>query len=451
MFKKIQLAIIIFTLNVGSVVHADVTNWIVKNVVGQAVLTKQDNSRKWIRQFDIVGPGDRVQTYSNGTVALVRDAEAMIVSANSEIFIPVRGNNNSFTLIFQRLGTILFSAKKKNHKHFEVRTPFSAAIIKGTTLAVNVNRSNAQLQVFEGAVELKRRGRRRSHIVRSGGKALTPRNQNRPIKLNKVRNTSLITPHFGNNVKKLTETYVSKISIGKTRAKKFKLTNVILNKQQKSRITPKGLQPTISETLHQVKTKNAYKERKNRSYKADVNRDNRISNNIKSQHGNVSKGISAPSSEKGRVSAYNPDKGSAEDNKSRSKRNYGSKDSFKNKIRSAIKNYSKNKVKFRESFRNNYKQKSRASSNNSFKNKVRSSFKDKFSSSFKNKVKSNFKNKVRSNFKSKSGSSSSNSFKNRVKSSFKNRFKNKSKSRSKPKSIKLRAFSSKGGWGKSKK
>src|ERR1700740_1029808 len=51
-------------------------------------------------------------------------------------------------------GSILLEVEKKNVKHFEVETPYLAAVVKGTQFSVTVNAGNTRVDVNRGQVEV---------------------------------------------------------------------------------------------------------------------------------------------------------------------------------------------------------------------------------------------------------------------------------------------------------
>lgn len=54
----------------------------------------------------------------------------------------------------QRAGSILLDVEKKNVKHFEVETPYAAAVVKGTQFRVTVGSGKTQVDVSRGQVEV---------------------------------------------------------------------------------------------------------------------------------------------------------------------------------------------------------------------------------------------------------------------------------------------------------
>lgn len=98
--------------------------------------------------------GDQIKTGPNGRVMLVRGEETILVSPNSAIALPKSASAGLKTTILQQAGSILLSVEKRNVKHFEVQTPFLAAVVKGTKFAVNVTPNGTQVNVTEGRVEV---------------------------------------------------------------------------------------------------------------------------------------------------------------------------------------------------------------------------------------------------------------------------------------------------------
>ena len=51
-------------------------------------------------------------------------------------------------------GSIVLEVEKQNVEHFEVETPFLAAVVKGTRFIVNVNKHGADVRVSSGSVNV---------------------------------------------------------------------------------------------------------------------------------------------------------------------------------------------------------------------------------------------------------------------------------------------------------
>jgi hypothetical protein len=68
--------------------------------------------------------------------------------------IPTEKKEGLATTIKQQAGSILLEVEKKNVKHFEVETPYLAAVVKGTQFRVTVTASGAKVDVVRGQVEV---------------------------------------------------------------------------------------------------------------------------------------------------------------------------------------------------------------------------------------------------------------------------------------------------------
>jgi hypothetical protein len=58
------------------------------------------------------------------------------------------------TTILQQAGSILLEVEKRNVKHFEVETPYLAAVVKGTHFSITVNATSTSVNVERGQVEV---------------------------------------------------------------------------------------------------------------------------------------------------------------------------------------------------------------------------------------------------------------------------------------------------------
>ena len=107
-----------------------------------------------LTQEDVLKPGDTIRTGRNGRVLLVRGEETILVSPNSVIGLPTEKKDGLSTTILQQAGSILLEVEKRNVKHFEVETPYLAAVVKGTQFRVSVNATSTSVDVLRGQVEV---------------------------------------------------------------------------------------------------------------------------------------------------------------------------------------------------------------------------------------------------------------------------------------------------------
>lgn len=116
--------------------------------IGQSGVTKSAIKGSALRV------GDTVKTGIKGRVVLTRGEQYMVVAPNSHIRIANPQHDGPLTQVFSYLGSVLFKVDKRKTQHFEVKTPYMAAVVKGTTFNVVVGPEGSTVQVTEGAVEV---------------------------------------------------------------------------------------------------------------------------------------------------------------------------------------------------------------------------------------------------------------------------------------------------------
>ncbi|MBJ6123468.1 FecR family protein [Sphingomonas mollis] len=147
-------------------------SWRLSEVNGPVQIARNGLTKVAMRGLALA-PGDAVSTGASGRAVLVRGTEFMMIAPNSRLRLPAENDTKSgFTRIFEDLGSVVFMIKKKVTPHFEVQTPYLAAVVKGTTFSVNVAERNTSLEVLEGAVEVATRDGGARDIITPGATAL---------------------------------------------------------------------------------------------------------------------------------------------------------------------------------------------------------------------------------------------------------------------------------------
>jgi FecR protein len=142
-------------LGAASNAHAgEGETWSVSKSSGEVWMTSTGAQQVSLGQEEVLKPGDTIRTGRNGRVLLVRGAETILVSPNSVIGLPTEKKDGLSTTIVQQAGSILLEVEKRNVKHFEVETPYLAAVVKGTQFRVSVNTGSARIDVIRGQVEV---------------------------------------------------------------------------------------------------------------------------------------------------------------------------------------------------------------------------------------------------------------------------------------------------------
>lgn len=174
MFRSAKLAFILLlgaTLAWGIVAptaHAAEVIWRVSKASGEVWIARSGVQPVALSNNETVAHGDIVRTGRNGRVLLSRGEETILVSANSRVEI-APDTKAGFSTILQKAGSILLEVEKRNVQHFEVQTPYLAAVVKGTNFRVTVEDGTSRVEVLRGQVEVK--------DYRSGQFALVNRDQ----------------------------------------------------------------------------------------------------------------------------------------------------------------------------------------------------------------------------------------------------------------------------------
>ena len=84
----------------------------------------------------------------------MRGEETILIAPNSVVGLPAEKKEGLSTTIVQQAGSILLEVEKRNVKHFEVETPYLAAVVKGTQFRVTVNAGSTSVDVIRGQVQV---------------------------------------------------------------------------------------------------------------------------------------------------------------------------------------------------------------------------------------------------------------------------------------------------------
>src|SRR5689334_4945850 len=133
---------------------ADDGVWSVSRSSGEVWLATSGAQQVSLNQEETLKPGDTIRTGRNGRVLLVRGEETILISPNSVVGVPAEKKDGLSTTIIQQAGSILLEVEKRNVKHFEVETPYLAAVVKGTHFSVTVGAGSTKVGVLRGQVEV---------------------------------------------------------------------------------------------------------------------------------------------------------------------------------------------------------------------------------------------------------------------------------------------------------
>ncbi len=128
--------------------------WSITNMSGRVNIVRSGAAPVALTTGDELRPGDMIETAADSSAVLVRNGESIVVAPNSRMGLPSTNDSGFATLILQQFGTLLLKVEKQQQRHFEVKTPYLAAVVKGTTFTVNVDTAGASVHVLEGAVQV---------------------------------------------------------------------------------------------------------------------------------------------------------------------------------------------------------------------------------------------------------------------------------------------------------
>jgi hypothetical protein len=138
----------------STVFAADGDAWTVSKSSGEVWLTGSGVQQASLKQEDVLKPGETVRTGRNGRVLLKRGDESILINPNSVVGVPAEKADGLSTTIVQQAGSILLDVEKRNVKHFQVDTPYLAAVVKGTQFRVTIEAGKTSVDVVRGQVEV---------------------------------------------------------------------------------------------------------------------------------------------------------------------------------------------------------------------------------------------------------------------------------------------------------
>ena len=150
--------------------------WIVSQQSGDTRVVHRGIQRASLTVNLALAPGDVVITGAGGRATLARGSDYIVIAPHSELRLPASTQASRFTRVVQQLGTMLFKVKHTGVPHFAVDTPMLAAVVKGTTFTVIVERDRSAVQVTEGVVQVTAADGGMQRFVEGGATVFIDRN-----------------------------------------------------------------------------------------------------------------------------------------------------------------------------------------------------------------------------------------------------------------------------------
>ena len=137
---------------------ADDTAWLVTSIEGDVRVRSLDASSRVLVVEQTLEAGTGIETAPGSRLVLTRGEDTVIASPGSTFEIGPNGESADAAeapSIIQKLGTLLFKIDSRaGIDRFRVRTPYLAAVIKGTVFSVSVTPEGSALHVTEGLVQV---------------------------------------------------------------------------------------------------------------------------------------------------------------------------------------------------------------------------------------------------------------------------------------------------------
>jgi hypothetical protein len=102
----------------------------------------------------LLSSGSTIATGAHSRAVLVHGGDVVVVSPNSRLKVAEPAADRGIFEILAEYGTSLFKIQHTSTPHFGVKTPYLAAVVKGTVFTVNVGEAGSTVQVTDGAVEV---------------------------------------------------------------------------------------------------------------------------------------------------------------------------------------------------------------------------------------------------------------------------------------------------------
>lgn len=148
--------------------------WLLAESSGNVHITASGLRPVALTTGDLIGPGQRIVTDTDGRAILRRGKNTIVVSPNSILEVPGDAAGGLMTRIRHVLGTLLFDVEKRKEQHFEVLTPDIAVIVKGTAFTTSVGPRGAVVHVISGLVQVADLRSGQNVFVRPGQTAVSP-------------------------------------------------------------------------------------------------------------------------------------------------------------------------------------------------------------------------------------------------------------------------------------
>ncbi len=179
-------------------------SWHVTQISGSARLRHGLEGWQNITQGLAIAPGTTIETGADGRAVLTSGKDVVTVAPSSRVAVPADRQAGKGADFLQTLGTLLFDIEHNPARHFEVDTPYLAAVVKGTAFTVTVRPDGGAVQVTRGAVQVASSLAPDIALVRPGQIARVPAVRGSRMTITDRGHTAIV-PRTGKSKAELTE------------------------------------------------------------------------------------------------------------------------------------------------------------------------------------------------------------------------------------------------------
>lgn len=150
----VRKTVFAMALMTSAAAYAGTPGWSVSEANGPVFVSKAGlSTTSTVARGATLSEGDIVSTGKGGRAVIVRGGEYLTVAPNTRLQL-TEPKAGALTQIVQSFGNVIFKIQKKSTPHFQVNTPYLAAVVKGTTFSVTVTPAGTSVQVTEGLVQV---------------------------------------------------------------------------------------------------------------------------------------------------------------------------------------------------------------------------------------------------------------------------------------------------------
>jgi FecR-like protein len=158
--------------------NADVTavaGWRVSGLSGNASARLGSAPFERLAIGDFVPVGSDIRTAHGTVVFLSRRGDRIVIQPDTELHIAEPQAGGLLTQFFQSFGNVFYDVEPRSSRSFGVKSPYMAAVVKGTRFLVTVDRDLNSVRVDEGRVLVASSDGESSVLVGAGNVATVKR------------------------------------------------------------------------------------------------------------------------------------------------------------------------------------------------------------------------------------------------------------------------------------